>query len=473
MDSDFARTSGQAAAFDDTPGWARARADRMGVMIDSAAYFRAALDALDQAKRSVWLIGWTFDPRTELDPRDTERDTRIGTVLKTLANERPELDIRILVWNAGGLAHLARRFQPALARGWFSGSNVHFATDSTLSFGAAMHRKLLVVDDSLAFCPNDDIAVNRWDDPHHLDHNKLRRLPSGRPGPPWHANHVVLDGDAAARLGDVARAGWYHATGEGVTGEDERRTDLWPEGLSPLLTDTEVTLTGTDPSGEIGDPQAGLEHALAAIRAARRTIYAETTYLTAPPLREALAERLQEPNGPEVVLITGRHAPSFFDRAVMDPPRNLFLHRLTEADVHDRLSLLSPRTEKGKMIRVHAKLLIIDDRLIRVGSFNFANRSSGYDPECDVVAEAEDEAPLRDLRHRLIAHFLGLEAEQVARAERATGSIGTAIRQLDANEHRLPPIVPHPPLWRGWLARMHLGDPEGERDAWRPWKRAG
>lgn len=452
--------------------WAVARADRLAVMIDSAACFRAMLDALRQAKRRVWIVGWTFDPRTRMDPTDDTADTRIGEVLNTLARERPELEIRVLVWNASGLAHAARRLQPALARKWFRDGRVRFATDDTLPLGASMHRKLVVIDEALAFCPNDDITVNRWDDMAHLDRNPARKLPSGRGGPPWHAVHAMLDGPAAARLADVARERWNSVTGDDVA-PLETPGAAWPEGVAPLLRDREVTVTGTDPSGGAGAPHAGLAHALRCIERARRSLYIEATYLTSTRLREALAARLREADGPEVVLVTGRHAPSFFDRAVMDPPRTLFLHRLRAADVHGRLTAVTPRAPAGRMVRVHAKVMIVDDRLLRMGSFNFANRSGGYDPECDVAVEAGDDTALRDLRHRLIGHFVRRDAAEVARAEASAGSIGGAIRRLDPEARRLPPLRPRPPVWRGWLARLHLGDPEGRADAWRPWRRTG
>ena len=49
---------------------------------------------------------------------------------------------------------------------------------------------------------------------------------------------------------------------------------------------------------------------LAAIAGARTSLYFENQYFTSPIVAEALAQRLQEPDGPEIVLVSTGHSPS-------------------------------------------------------------------------------------------------------------------------------------------------------------------
>lgn len=58
------------------------------------------------------------------------------------------------------------------------------------------------------------------------------------------------------------------------------------------------------------------------------------------------------------------------------------------ADEHDRLGIYWPVTDRGAPIYIHSKVLVVDDRLLRIGSSNFNNRSLGFDSECDVAIEA-------------------------------------------------------------------------------------
>jgi phosphatidylserine/phosphatidylglycerophosphate/cardiolipin synthase-like enzyme len=83
---------------------------------------------------------------------------------------------------------------------------------------------------------------------------------------------------------------------------------------------------------------------------------------------------------------------------------------------------------------IHAKLIIVDDVLVRVGSSNLNNRSVGLDTECDLAIEAGNDGERRSigrLRERLLAEHLGVEPESVARALAAEGSLVRAIEVLN------------------------------------------
>jgi len=87
---------------DDTR-WRTARAARVAWLVDSQAYFSAAYDALLKARRSVLLLGWGFDPRTRLAPDggvEGGEPDEIGRLLLRLSEQRPDLEIRLLVWKS-------------------------------------------------------------------------------------------------------------------------------------------------------------------------------------------------------------------------------------------------------------------------------------------------------------------------------------------------------------------------------------
>jgi hypothetical protein len=199
----------------------------------------------------------------------------------------------------------------------------------------------------------------------------------------------------------------------------------------------------------------------------------ENQYFTSPVVAEALAARLAAADGPEVVLISTQHSPSWFDRLTMDRTRGDFIHRLREADRHGRFRVYSPTTDQGRIIIVHAKLAIIDDRLLRIGSSNMNNRSTGFDTECDLSFTADNatnRAAIARLRTRLVAHWLGCEEEQVREAVEREGGVGGAIEAQRALGYgRLRPITPQPlgPAAR-FIAAFHIGDPLTPEDSLRP-----
>jgi phosphatidylserine/phosphatidylglycerophosphate/cardiolipin synthase-like enzyme len=212
---------------------------------------------------------------------------------------------------------------------------------------------------------------------------------------------------------------------------------------------------------------------LESIRRAKRLIYLENQYFTSPVIAAALAERLAEPDGPEIVLVSTGRSPSWFDGLTMDTARAEVLYRLEQADRYNRFFAFSPRTLEGERIIVHAKMSIIDDRLLRIGSTNLNNRSQGLDTECDVAAEPTTETGrevVRRFRQRSIGHFIGVSGEDFAQAEAIMGSVGQAVLTFGSDRMTLLGSTP-PSAVERMIAEWQLGDPASSMDAWRPWKR--
>lgn len=460
----------------DGPGvWRAERAARFTPLMENDAYFRALASSLQKARRSIVVLGWQFDPRTHLDAetRHGDKQAEIGHQLRMLVRQRPELDVRLLIWRSPLLIAASQGFYPQKAQRWFRKRMVEFRLDSPGPIGACHHQKVVVIDDAVAFCGGGDISTDRWDTDEHLDGDPRRCRPSGLISPPRHEMMAVLDGPAARALGDLARERWFRATWERIV-EDPVDSDPWPDGVEPLLTDTPVGIARTEPAwGGRGEVRENETLHLEGIRRAQRLIYMENQYFTSPVIAAALAERLAEPDGPEVVLISTGQSPSWFDRLTMDTARAEVLHRLERADRNNRFFAFSPRTEEGERIIVHAKMTIVDDRLLRIGSTNLNNRSQGLDTECDVAAETSDAAgmaAIRAVRHRSIGHFIGVAGDDFAAAEAVMGSVGQAIQTFDTGRmHLLGSEMPS--MIERAIAEWQLGDPTSSADAWRPWKR--
>ena len=190
--------------------WRIERAGRAAVLLDSGAYFAAAIAALHRARHSILLLGWGFDPRTRLTPdaEGHEHGTdEIGLLLVRLAAARPELDIRVLIWKSALPISISQDFFPHRARLWFAGTRVKFQLDSAVPFGACHHQKVLVIDDAVAFVGSGDFCVDRWDSTRHLDIDQRRAMPGGSRHGPRHEVMMLVDGEAARALGDLARPG--------------------------------------------------------------------------------------------------------------------------------------------------------------------------------------------------------------------------------------------------------------------------
>ena len=442
-----------------TPGetcWRLARADRFALIVDAAGYFAALKAAMIRAQRSILLIGWDFDTRVRLVPgeEDSEWPNKLGDFIDTLVDRRPELQVRLLQWNLGILQTFGRGTMPLFLLDWMTNRRIHLRVDHVHPVGACHHQKIAVIDDAMAFCGGIDITAGRWDTGEHRDVDPRRDSPWGFAQPPWHDATTAVDGEAARALGDLARARWAHATGERLDPAPVGH-DPWPKDLDPILRHVEVGIARTQPAYGGEDAVHEIEALyVEAIRRARRSIYCESQYFASHRVAEAMAKRLAEPGGPEIVVINPLSAEGWLEDEVMGAARSFHMAHLREADREGRLRLYHPVAAGGTPIYVHAKIMIIDDVFLRVGSSNLNNRSLGLDTECDLGIEAHpgsaDEgtvrAAIRAVRRDLLSEHLGTEPETFTAALKAmNGSLIAGIERLRRREGRtLADLEPRP-----------------------------
>ncbi|QIS03362.1 phospholipase [Nocardia brasiliensis] len=459
-----------------TPGetcWRIARAERLACIVDAAEYFRHAKSAMLQARKRIVLIGWDFDTRIKLEPREQTLDgpNRLGKFLSWLPKQRPDLDIYLLKWNVGAFAAIGRGMTPIFVVNWLTDRRLHLEMDGAHPIGSAHHQKIVVIDDALAFCGGIDMTVDRWDTSDHLDDNHYRTEPNGHRYGPWHDATTAVDGEAAKAIGELARSRWQAATGERLAPVEEiAGAQPWPDGLAPTMRAVDVGIARTLP--ELADRAEVREIEtlyLAAIASATRSLYIESQYLASRTLAEAIAARLREPDGPEIVLVLPRHADGWLEQQTMDGARRRLLHLLWEADSEGRLGVYYPVTAAGAPIYVHAKVLVMDDRLLRVGSSNLNNRSMGFDTECDLAVEVTpdtaDGAVLRqtilEIRRQLVCEHLDADSAKFDATLAETSSLLRTVEALRGPGRTLvrfePETVAHED---SPLAENELMDPE-------------
>lgn len=455
--------------------WRTAVAGRLSPLMENDTYFEALSAALEKAEKSVLVLGWQFDPRTRLDPQSPsdERRFEIGERLKSMVKQRPDLEVRLLIWRSPILIAASQGFYPHKALKFFNKRMVQLELEGVGLLGACHHQKVVVIDDKVAFCGGGDISVDRWDEEGHFSGDPRRCMPSGLIPSPRHEWMSVVDGDAARMLGDLVRQRWAMATEEALP-TVQTDGDPWPDHVAPIFTDIPVGLSRTYPAVKGRDEVRENEALhLEAIRAAKSLIYMENQYFTSPLIASAIAERLAEPDGPEVVLVSTGRSPSWFDGLTMDTARAEVLWRLEKADVHDRFFSFYPVTRRGDRIIVHAKMTIVDDKLMRIGSSNLNNRSMGLDTECDLSFEARDETErtaIRRLRQHSLGHFIGVSTDDFAEAESLMGGVGRSVATFGQARMRAMGLRQPTGIER-MFAEWQLGDPLSAHDAWRPWRR--
>jgi phosphatidylserine/phosphatidylglycerophosphate/cardiolipin synthase-like enzyme len=249
------------------------------------------------------------------------------------------------------------------------------------------HEKIVIVDDEVAFVGGIDLtalAGDRYDSREH----------PYREGIGWH--------DAGTRLrGPIVRdvAAHFALRWDAVT----HQALPIPEEPAPAG-DTTVQLVRTVPENAYPSvlPRGEfsvLEAYVRALRSARELIYLENQFLWSPEIVHILETKLKDPPSDDfrVVVLLPHKANNG-----QDDTRGMLgrliaaddgAHRFLATTIHSRTG------ETSGPLYVHAKIGVVDDRWLAVGSANLNEHSLFNDTEVDVVTC--DEALARDTRLRL------------------------------------------------------------------------
>ena len=457
--------------------WRVANADRAAVLVDGENYFRAVRKSLAQARQRIILLGWDFDERVEMhDTSETpEGPLQIGAYFDWLLKHNPDLRIYVLRWDAGALKSFFRFNGLRTLIRWFFHPRLHFKLDGHHPVGAAHHQKVIVIDEDTAFCSGIDIANNRWDTRTHDETRHQRLQPDGHDAGPWHDAAMVVQGKVACALSEYAEQHWRDAGGKKLKSVTAS-ADCWPRGLDANFTDCPIAIARTLPGMDNQQAVHEIEKlGLDLIAAAEKYIYIESQYFASAAIARAIAARLSERTGPEVVIVNPQSAEGWLEAEIMNSSRARLYQAVKKRDTYDRFRMFHPFNAAGTPIYVHAKILIVDDRFIRIGSSNMNNRSLGFDSECDVALDASSadgerlSRQIENVRNDLLAEHLGTDANEIRSKLDNTGSLIATIESLQKSGREAGIAlraydIPDINAVEAWLADNDVLDPKRADD---------
>ncbi len=464
--------------------WYHAKATRAHPVIDAADYFEIIQAAMMNAKHRIMLIGWDFDTRIDLTRSRRKRGDppkRLGDFILWLADRTPGLEIKLLKWNIGALKMLGRGTTLVDVAKWAMHSQIQFKMDSAHPVGCSHHQKIVVIDDKMAACGGIDMTADRWDTREHLDGDIRRKRPNGKLYGPWHDCTMLVEGEAAGALAALSRDRWVRAGGEPLDPCPADAVSPWPEFLDAEYQYIDMGIARTraeyEDGVEIREVQALF---LEQIARAKKFIYAENQYFTSPKIADAIAARLKEKDPPEIILVGPEKADGWLEQKAMDGARVELVRAIKEHDHAKRFAFYIPKTKNGDSIYVHAKLMIIDDRILRIGSANMNNRSLGLDSECDIFIDCDRPGnesacdAIKALRASLIGEHIGLPSEQVAQLLDGGKSMCDIIDGEKGNGPTLQPLaLPKLDEADKTIAENAALDPENPDEMFEPFSSPG
>jgi phosphatidylserine/phosphatidylglycerophosphate/cardiolipin synthase-like enzyme len=249
----------------------------------------------------------------------------------------------------------------------------------------------VLVDGAIAFVGGIDLtsyAGDRLDDGRHPARGSVG----------WHDAASRIEGPAVADVADHFRMRWHEVTREHL-----------PEPPSPDgAGDLELQIVRTVPERIYRALPRGdfsiLESYVRALRSAEHLIYLENQFLWSPEIADLLAAKLSDPPDERFRLVV--LLPAKPNNGEDDTRGQLGQLAAAAGDAPERFlaCTLHQRGEGARPVYVHAKIGIVDDRWLTLGSANLNEHSLFNDTEVNVVCH--DARVARSTRLRLWSEHL-------------------------------------------------------------------
>jgi phosphatidylserine/phosphatidylglycerophosphate/cardiolipin synthase-like enzyme len=342
--------------------------NEMQILIDGANALSRMAEAIQNAKRHVHVCSWHLEPDFDPGPR------RNGPVKELLAEAAERVDVRVLVWAGAPVPvfkprrGLVRQEREQLVKG----TKIQCELDAHGRLMHCHHEKLVIVDDEIAFVGGIDLtalAGDRYDFNGHPHKDEMG----------WHDASSLLRGPIVADVAAHFALRWEAVRGQAI----EIPRPLGPAG------DTTVQFTRTIPESAYDVLPRGefsiLETYTRALRSAQHLIYLENQFLWSPEIVHILEQKLKHPPSDDfrIVVLLPHKANNG-----QDDTRGM-LGRLVDADAGGKrflaTTILSRTGERSGPLYVHAKIGIVDDRWLAIGSANLNEHSLFNDTEVDVI----------------------------------------------------------------------------------------
>jgi phosphatidylserine/phosphatidylglycerophosphate/cardiolipin synthase-like enzyme len=368
----------------------------LDVLIDGAQAFPAIAAAIESAREYVHVTGWHVAPYFEL-----VRGEHPGVLGELLAEAAERIDVRVLVWAGAPVPafHPTRKEVREGTQALTRDTKIRCEADPREHPFHCHHEKTVIVDGEVAFVGGIDMTDYAGDRFDTSDHPARRRLG-------WHDVGTRLRGPAVADVDDHFALRWRQLTGEQL---DRPATPARAgEHTVQVVRTIANGMYDAVPDGEYRI----LESYVRAIRGAQRFIYLENQFLWAPEIADLLADKLHRPPCDEfrIVIVLPARANNGQDDTMGQ------LGQLVGADDDaGRLLAATIRSRSGNRddrLYVHAKVAIVDDRWLTVGSANLNAHSLLNDTEMNVVTDNPQLA--RATRLRLWAEHLEVDVDTIA-----------------------------------------------------------
>ena len=348
--------------------------DEVAWLIDNSDAYEGLLEAVREARESIWITQLAFDVDCTAYAGDGGGSNAsagghnlLDAILQVSAERR--VSVKILL-NATLLLNTKRPLTRLLARREVDSRLVEVRGISR--FPQLLHAKMVIVDRRRAFLIGSPFVNGYWDSRSHapVDHRRPLRELGGRP---IHDVSTAVRGPVVGALAETFTRLW--------DGDRDRPSRLQSPARGKSPGEWGISVVTTEPRGGPDSSDSGsretLDALLAGIRSARSFIYIEHQYLSSRPVVEALRRALAQNSALEMILVLNQNPDVTAYRRWQNArlgESGLLAHPRVGVFALSSASAAAPESAVNQVF-VHSKVVVIDDEWAMVGSANLDGAS--------------------------------------------------------------------------------------------------
>lgn len=342
-----------------------------GILKTTNEYYSLLAKAIEVSEKYTIVLGWDFDLETEYESGQTFRE-----LFESKFEANPDYRLYVLMWSGVRIGLSWKKFRAV--RKLKNKENIIFKLATDFPFGGSHHAKVVSVDGEVVFTGGMDIVHGREDDRNYIK-NKFQDtgwIFRGKDIVEYFNQYLIKRWDRYFDIGEVI----YEYYSPGLELEFIFRMGDF------LASENMFRSFGYERKNEVKAWTFEL------IERAEKLIYMQNQYFASEVVRRKLKAWVMFDLQRDLKIMLPDDSRHWLAKATIDKITYLNMKKLGSEYFYNLFN------RQGESVYIHGKVMVVDDKYLKIGSSNMADRSFRVDSELDMTLVAKNDDEVKFIR---------------------------------------------------------------------------